>query len=115
MATPFDACKARDIKGLYQKAEDGLITGFTGVALLWGIMAFQLNGLNADLLATKVGELLSANEYIAKLGGLTPTRLVYVTAILGGLVGGFGAMTGSYARMMLQQKPSETEEKLEVA
>jgi len=31
VATPFDVCKARDIKGLYQKAEDGLITGFTGV------------------------------------------------------------------------------------
>lgn len=31
VATPFDVCKARDIKGLYQKAEEGLITGFTGV------------------------------------------------------------------------------------
>jgi sulfate adenylyltransferase len=31
VATTFDVCKARDIKGLYQKAEDGLITGFTGV------------------------------------------------------------------------------------
>ena len=31
VATQFDVCKARDIKGLYQKAEDGLITGFTGV------------------------------------------------------------------------------------
>lgn len=31
VATPFDVCKVRDIKGLYQQAEDGLITGFTGV------------------------------------------------------------------------------------
>jgi len=31
VATPFDVCKARDIKGLYKKAEEGLITGFTGV------------------------------------------------------------------------------------
>ncbi|MDF1684326.1 MAG: bifunctional sulfate adenylyltransferase/adenylylsulfate kinase [Legionellaceae bacterium] len=31
VATQLDVCKARDIKGLYQKAEEGLITGFTGV------------------------------------------------------------------------------------
>lgn len=31
VATPFDVCKERDIKGLYQQAEEGLITGFTGV------------------------------------------------------------------------------------
>lgn len=79
-------------------------TGFSGVVLLWGIMAFQLNGLNADLLATKVGEMLSANEQIAKIGGMNPTRLIYLTAFLGGLVGGFGAMTGSYARKMLYKK-----------
>lgn len=80
------------------------LTGFTGVALLWGIVAFELNGLNADLLATKVGEMLNANEQIAKMGGITPTRLIYLTAILGGLIGGFGAMTGSYARMMFYKK-----------
>ena len=31
VATPFDVCKSRDIKGLYQQAEEGVITGFTGV------------------------------------------------------------------------------------
>ena len=31
VATPISVCKARDIKGLYQQAEAGLITGFTGV------------------------------------------------------------------------------------
>lgn len=90
-------------------------TGFTGVALLWGIMAFQMNGLNADLLANKVGEMLSGNEYIAKIGGLNATRMIYVTAILGGIVGGFGAMTGSYARMMFYKKEVESAETLEVA
>lgn len=80
------------------------LTGLIGAALLWGIMAFQLNGLNMDLLATKVGEMLSGSEQIAKLGGINPTRLIYLTALIGGLVGGFGAMTGSYARKMLYEK-----------
>lgn len=30
--TPLDVCEARDVKGLYKKARDGLISGFTGVS-----------------------------------------------------------------------------------
>lgn len=32
MNTPLDVCEARDVKGLYKKARDGLIVGFTGVS-----------------------------------------------------------------------------------
>lgn len=32
MNTPLDVCEARDVKGLYKKARDGLISGFTGVS-----------------------------------------------------------------------------------
>lgn len=31
ISTPLAVCKARDVKGLYEKAEQGLISGFTGV------------------------------------------------------------------------------------
>ena len=31
VSTPISVCKQRDIKGLYKKAELGLISGFTGV------------------------------------------------------------------------------------
>ena len=31
VSTPLTICKQRDIKGLYQKAEAGLISGFTGI------------------------------------------------------------------------------------
>jgi len=31
ISTPFEICKERDVKGLYKKAELGLIKGFTGV------------------------------------------------------------------------------------
>lgn len=30
--TPLDVCEARDVKGLYKKAREGAITGFTGVS-----------------------------------------------------------------------------------
>lgn len=29
--TPIDVCEERDVKGLYQKARQGLIKGFTGI------------------------------------------------------------------------------------
>lgn len=32
MNTPLDVCEARDVKGLYKKAREGSITGFTGVS-----------------------------------------------------------------------------------
>jgi len=28
---PLEVCEARDVKGLYQKARQGLIKGFTGI------------------------------------------------------------------------------------
>lgn len=31
VATPLDVCEKRDVKGLYEKARKGLITGFTGI------------------------------------------------------------------------------------
>jgi sulfate adenylyltransferase len=31
VATPLEVCEQRDVKGLYQKARAGLITGFTGI------------------------------------------------------------------------------------
>lgn len=29
--TPLDVCESRDVKGLYQKARQGIIKGFTGI------------------------------------------------------------------------------------
>lgn len=29
--TPFEVCEERDVKGLYRKAREGKITGFTGI------------------------------------------------------------------------------------
>lgn len=31
MDTPLNLCEQRDVKGLYRKARDGLIKGFTGI------------------------------------------------------------------------------------
>lgn len=46
--TPLDVCEARDVKGLYKKARDGLISGFTGVSQDYEIPQ------NPDLVVTTV-------------------------------------------------------------
>jgi hypothetical protein len=61
------------------------LMGFLGVALLWGLFAFVLNMKNDGILATRVGELF---------GGVNPLGLVLITTLIGGLIGGMGALTG---------------------
>ncbi len=65
------------------------LVGFCGVFLLWGIYAAFINYENEGILANRVG---------AMFGGLDATKLILVTAILGGIAGGLGALTGSLSR-----------------
>ena len=65
--------------------------GTLAFSLLWGMQAYNLSAMNMDLLATKMGELF---------GGFKPIQLVYATSLMGGLLGGFGAMTGSSFRQI---------------
>jgi len=67
--------------------------GFLGIALMWGIHAFLINQANDGLLASKIGELL---------GGLSSGLVVLISAALGGLIGGLGAMTGSLGRGLIK-------------
>lgn len=43
-------CEARDVKGLYKKARNGLISGFTGVSQAYEVPQ------NPDLVVTTVGK-----------------------------------------------------------
>ena len=67
--------------------------GFLGVFLLWGGYAALINAGNAGILATKIG---------AIFGGLSPTALILVTGVLGGIVGGFSALTGKLGRALIR-------------
>jgi len=73
------------------KTVHGFAAGLGAFGLLWGLQAYNLNIMNQELLATKMGELL---------GGFKPIHLVYATATIGGLLGSFGAMTGSLFRQI---------------
>lgn len=69
------------------------VAGFAGGFLLWGVYVVYLNYYNDGLLAGRIGELM---------GGLSPVLLVFITASLGGLLAGMGALTGSLGRAAIK-------------
>jgi hypothetical protein len=66
------------------------LAGFLGVFLLWAIIAWWIDVQNQNILSQKIARLIP-------LGGST-FLLILVTAFIGALVAGFGALTGSYLR-----------------
>lgn len=68
----------------------GLIAG----ALLWGSAAYFPDAANGSALSAKVGQIFQ---------GISSSGLLYVTALIGGLLGGMGALTGQWARDMFSK------------
>ena len=72
------------------------IGGFLGVALLWFITAFARDVQGDSILTAKVAEIFSLpNTFL----------LILVTAIIGGIVGGMGALLGSHLRSIIMPAP----------
>ncbi|HTR29039.1 MAG TPA: hypothetical protein VMH27_07200 [Puia sp.] len=66
------------------------VSGFTALFLLWGGLALAADIPNHSILATKIAWLLPLNG--------SPIALVLVTAVLGALMGGGGALTASFLK-----------------
>lgn len=61
------------------------VAGLLGVGLLWFAMAYYIDSSTGSILSSKVAAI-----FPTKTVGL----LIFVTALIGGLVGGFASMTG---------------------
>lgn len=75
---------------IHQRPGRAFLGGFLGLFLLWAGMALWKDIANDHILSVKVAQVLP-------LGG-SYIVLILVTGIVGGLVGGFAALTGSYMR-----------------
>ena len=73
-----------------QRPGKAFLAGFLGLFLLWGCVALWLDIRNKGVLSGRIGELLGL--------GNNSMLLILVTALLGGLVAGFAALSGSYLR-----------------
>ena len=72
-----------------QSQGKSFLAGFIAIALLWAAQAAVLDAANHHLLSRKVALLLP-------FGG-SGIALLITTALIGGLVSGMAALTGSYA------------------
>lgn len=75
---------------IIQKAGLSFLAGFLGVLLLWAGLSFWIDTKNEGILSARIGELLGigANSFL----------LILITGFVGGLVGGFAAMSGTFLR-----------------
>lgn len=75
---------------VHQKAGKAFLSGLLGVFLLWAGLAWWIDMKNNGILSKKIATILP-------LGGNT-ILLILVTGLIGGLIAGFAAMSGSFLR-----------------
>ncbi len=75
---------------LPQSITKGFLAGFLGIFLLWAILAFWIDVKNEHILSQKIAQLFSLGD--------SSFLLILITALIGALVGGFAAMSGSSLR-----------------
>lgn len=75
---------------VHQKPGKAFLSGFLALFLLWGGLAWQMDMANQSILSKRIAELLplQGNQYL----------LLLVTALVGGLVAGLAALSGSFLR-----------------
>jgi len=73
-----------------QNPGKAFITGFTALFLLWGALSFWISNNNEHLLVRKISMLVLKMD--------SPNVMIFITALIGALVGGFAALSGSYLR-----------------
>ena len=75
---------------IHQRPSKAFFSGFLGLFLLWGGLAWWIDMKNNQVLSRKIAEILP-------LGG-NSFLLIFITALIGALVGGLAALSGSYLR-----------------
>jgi hypothetical protein len=85
-----------------QKGGLSFLAGFSGIFLMWALLAAWIDWQNGHLLSHKIAQLFP-------LGG-SSVLLILVSAFIGGLVGGFAALSGSLLRRINAKTNSEAGE-----
>ena len=73
-----------------QRPLDSFFNGFIALFLFWGFLSLWISVQNGNILAHRVSLLVFKTD--------SPFLLIFVTALIGALVAGFAALTGSYIR-----------------
>jgi len=69
----------------HNRGTTSFAAGFLGAGLLWLVMAYYLDSTTQSILTDKMNKLFPLNVFV-------------MTSVIGGLVGGFAALTGTLMR-----------------
>jgi len=83
---------------IYTKGSPSFISGFSGIGLLWLIIAWNIDTANASLLSSMVSQILQVQS---------PLGILALTFFVGGLAGGFGALAGSHFKNLMKKKKDD--------
>lgn len=75
---------------IHQKPGRAFLTGFLALFLLWGGLAWWIDVKNESVLSHKLAAVIGL--------GSSSFLLILITALIGALVAGLGAVSGSYLR-----------------
>ena len=75
-----------------QRPLHSFLGGFCGVLLLWLTLILVINSANNGIMSSKVSMLLGL--------GASPSVLIVINCLVGSVVGGMGALTGSLLRRL---------------
>lgn len=81
------------------KGAISFIAGFSGIALLWFLAAWTIDLQTNSILSEKIANILPLQGNVM--------ALILITAFLGGLVGGFGALCGSMVGAFFRKEKKE--------
>jgi len=81
---------------IYQKPGMAYLAGFLGILLLWASLAWWIDVQNDSILSHRMATLFP-------LGG-SSALLILVSAVVGAIVGGLSALSGSFLRKYIDSR-----------
>ena len=85
---------------IYQKPGMAYLAGFVSILLFWGLLAWWIDSQNDSILSKRMAT-------IFPLGG-SSALLILITAIVGAIIGGLSALSGSFLRKYLESRKLTT-------
>jgi hypothetical protein len=96
-------CAAIVAMGLSLNKITALLGGFTSIALLWMGAATLIDVHTNSILSVKIAPLL---------GFQSSTLLILLTGLVGGIVGGLGALSGQQLRTLLTRRRAKQSQRV---
>jgi hypothetical protein len=81
---------------IYQKPGMAWLTGFVSILAFWGLLAFWIDAQNDSILSTRMASLFP-------LGG-SSALLIIITGVVGAIIGGLSALSGSFLRKYIDSR-----------